>query len=71
MLENHYKSAGYYDVKISSQSAELKPESNEVEIIYSIDAGNRYIFKKIITNADPVFDKNLFYSLNESFFKKL
>jgi len=69
LLKNYYKSLGYYDVKISSQSAELKTESNEVEITYSIDAGNRYIIKKIITNADPVFDKNLFYSLNKKFQK--
>ena len=69
LLENYYKAAGYYDVQISSQSAELKPESHEVEITYSIEAGNRYIVKKIITNADPVFDKSLFYSLNEKFQK--
>ena len=69
LLENYYKSAGYYDVKISSQSAELNPESHEVEITYSIDAGNRYLIKKIITNVDPVFDKNLFYSLNDKFEK--
>ncbi len=69
LLENYYKSSGYYDVKISSQSAELKSESREVEITYSIDAGNRYIVKKIVTNVDPVFDKNLFYSLNDKFEK--
>ena len=69
LLENYYRSSGYYDVQISSQSAELKPESHEVEITYSIDAGSRYIVKKIITNVDPVFDKSLFYSLNEKFEK--
>ncbi len=69
LLENYYKSSGYYDVKIYSQSAELKPESHEVEITYSIDAGNRYLVKKIITNVDPVFDKSLFYSLNDKFEK--
>ena len=51
LLENYYKSSGYYDVQISSQSAELKPESHEVEITYSIDAGNRYIVKKIISST--------------------
>jgi len=69
LLENYYKSSGYYDVQISSQSAELKPESHEVEITYSIDAGSRYIIKKIITNADPVLDKDLFYPLNKKFQK--
>ena len=69
MLENYYKSLGYYDVDVSSQSAELKSKSQDVEITYSIDAGNRYIIKKISTNVDPVFDKNLFYSLNDKFKK--
>ncbi len=69
LLENYYKSLGYYDVEVSSQSAELKSKSQDIEITYSIDAGNRYIIKKISTNVDPVFDKNLFYSLNANFKK--
>ncbi len=69
LLENYYKSLGYYDVNVSSQSAELKSKSQDIEITYSIDAGNRYIIKKISTNVDPVFDKNLFYSLNDKFKK--
>tara|TARA_B100001564_G_scaffold71294_1_gene56616 strand:- start:5990 stop:8224 length:2235 start_codon:yes stop_codon:yes gene_type:complete len=69
LLENYYKSLGYYDVKISSQSAELKSENQEIELTYSIDAGNRYLITKISTNVDPVFDKNLFYSLNNKFEK--
>ncbi len=69
LLENYYKSAGYYDVQISSQSAEINPESQEVEITYSIDAGKRYIINKIVTNTDPVFDKSLFYPLNEKYKK--
>ena len=69
LLENYYKSLGYYDVDVSSKSAELKSKSQDVEITYSIDAGNRYIIKKISTNVDPVFDKNLFYSLNVKFKK--
>ena len=38
-----------------------------LKLIYSIDAGNRYIIKKIITNADPVIDKDIFYSLNKEY----
>ena len=69
LLNNYYKSLGYYDVKILSKSAIFEKDNNNVEIIYSIDAGNRYIIKKITTDVDPVFDKNLFYSLNKSFKK--
>ena len=68
LLLNYYKSIGYYDVNITSSSAELK-ESGDVEVIYSIDAGNRYIIKKIITNPDSVFDKNLFYPLEKKYNK--
>ena len=68
LLENYYKSIGYYDVKITSKSAEVK-ESGNIELTYSIDAGNRYIIKKITTNADPVFDKNIFFPLNKKYKK--
>ena len=46
LLSNYYKSLGYYDVKITSNSAEIKKSGN-VELIYSIEAGNRYIIKKV------------------------
>ena len=68
LLTNYYKSIGYYDVNISSNSAEIKKSGN-VELIYSIDAGTRYSVNKITTNVDPVFDKNLFYSLNDKYKK--
>ena len=68
LLLNYYKSIGYYDVEITSSSAELK-ESGDVEVIYSIDAGNRYVIKKIITNPDSVFDKNIFYPLEKKYNK--
>ncbi len=67
LLKNYYRSIGYYDVQIKSNSAQISNKSGDIELIYSIDAGNRYIIKKIITNADPVIDKNLFYSLNKEY----
>ncbi len=68
LLENYYKSNGYYDVKITSKSAEVK-KSGDIELTYSIDAGNRYVIKKIITNADPIFDKDIFFPLNKEYKK--
>ena len=68
LLKNYYKSIGYYDVKITSNSAEILKSGN-VEIIYSIDAGTRYIIKKIETNADSVFNKDIFYPLNKEYKK--
>jgi len=68
LLKNYYKSMGYYDVDITSNSAELNQKGN-VQLMYSINAGKRYVIKKIITDVDPVFDKNLFYSLNKKYSK--
>tara|TARA_A100000164_G_C21934131_1_gene787165 strand:- start:1488 stop:3731 length:2244 start_codon:yes stop_codon:yes gene_type:complete len=68
LLTNYYKSLGYYDVKITSNSAEIK-SSGDVKLIYSIDAGKRYIIKKIMINTDSVFDANIFYPLNKEFTK--
>ena len=67
-MTNYYKSNGYYDVNITSSSAEVKA-SGDINLTYSIDAGSRYIFKKITTNVDPVFDKNIFYPLRAEYNK--
>ena len=71
LLKNYYKSIGYYDVQIKSNSAQINTKAGNIELIYSIDAGNRYIIKKIVTNADPVIDKNIFYSLNKKYKKTI
>ena len=69
LLKNYYKSLGYYDAQIKSNSAKISKNDSDVELIYSIDAGNRYVIKKIITNADPVIDKKIFYPLNKEYQK--
>ncbi len=68
LLKNYYKSRGFYDVNITSNSAEIK-KSGDIEIIFSIDAGVRYIVKKILTDVDPVFDKNIFFPLEKEYKK--
>ena len=49
-------------MKITSNSAELTSDDN-INLVYSIDAGTRYLIDKISTNLDPTFDKNLFSDL--------
>ncbi len=66
LLNNYYKSMGYYNVKINSNTAEIK-SSGDINLVYSIDAGKRYFIKKITINADPVFDTNIFFPLNKEF----
>ncbi len=68
LLENYYKSLGYYDVKIESTSAELL-DTSSIELNYTITAGQRYIIDKISTKVDPVYDKNIFLPLKKVYKK--
>ena len=68
LLVNYYKSIGFYDVKISSNLAQLKNKT-DAELIFSIDEGERYIINKIATNVDNVFDKNLFFPISKTYEK--
>ncbi len=68
LLKNFYKSVGYYDVSINSNTAEINDQGN-IDLIYSIDAGTRYTIDKITTNVDPVFNNELFLSLKKSYEK--
>ena len=68
LLTNYYRSIGYYKVQVSSKTANLNEDGN-IDIIYSIDAGKRFRIKKIQANPSPVFDKNIFFPLNDDFKK--
>ena len=63
MLTNYYRSNGFYDVEINSKTAKVN-ETGDAEITYSINEGNRYIINKIVTNVDSVFDKEIFFPLD-------
>ena len=66
LLINYYKNLGYYDVEINAASAEVL-NSNNVNLTFSINAGNRYTFKKIETEVDTTFDKSIFYPLEKNY----
>ena len=68
LMTNYYKSSGFYDVKINSKLAKINSKG-QAELIYSIDEGPRYTIKKISTNIDKVFDKEIFFPLNKVFEK--
>jgi outer membrane protein insertion porin family len=68
LLSNYYKSIGFYDVKINSNLATII-NSEEAELVYSIEEGKRYRIGKISTNLDSVFDKNIFFELNKTYKK--
>ena len=67
LLKNFYLSKGYYNVEIVSSSAESKNKNTEIELTYSINAGERYRIKKLSTNIDPVFDSSVFAGLKDEF----
>jgi len=68
LLKNYYLSRGYYNVEVVSSSAESKGET-DIELTYSINAGERFRIKKLSTDIDPVFDKSIFQRLAEEFNK--
>ena len=68
LLTNYYRSLGYYNVKINSNYDEMT-KGGKINLIYSIDAGPRYTINKISTNVDDVFDKKLFFPLNDIYKK--
>ena len=68
LLKNYYKALGFYDVKVTSNIAQINEDGNAV-LKYSIDEGQRYRINKISTEVDKVFDKNLFFPLNKSYKK--
>ena len=67
LLKSFYLSKWYYNVEIVSSSAESKRKKTEIELTYSINAGERFRIKKLSTNIDPVFDKSIFESLKDEF----
>lgn len=68
LLTNYYKSLGYFYVKVNSNLAQLNKTGN-VDLVYSIEEGNRYTISKISTNVDKTFDKKIFFPLNKVYNK--
>jgi len=68
LLKNYFLGLGYYNVEVLSSSVELKNELN-VELTFSINAGQRFRVKKLSTDITPVFDKTIFKDLSSEFNK--
>jgi len=68
LLKNYFLGLGYYNVEVLSSSVELKNELN-VELTFSINAGQRFRIKKLSTDIAPVFDKTIFKNLSSEFNK--
>jgi len=68
LLKNYYKNKGYYEINISSSSVEYS-EGEGFILTYSIDAGQRYKFKKFTASVDDALDQSAFSSLEKEFNK--
>jgi outer membrane protein insertion porin family len=68
LLKNYFLGLGYYNVEVLSSSVELQNESN-IELTFSINAGQRFRIKKLSTDITPVFDKTIFQNLSFEFNK--
>ncbi len=68
LLKNFYLNNGYYDVKINSSFAKLISE-NEFELIFNINANNKYYFNNFDLNISNDYSKENFNKIYKLFDK--
>ena len=66
LLRNFYLNKGYYDVVINSSFAKLI-EKDEFELVYNIDAKNKFYFGALDINLPTDFDISNFEKLTQIF----
>ena len=65
LLRNYYRNNGYYNAKINSTSAQIL-KSNKFELIFNIDAGEKFIFGEMQVNLPNYFDPNSFKDITKT-----
>lgn len=68
LLNNYYRSLGYKDVKVLSNMASIESDGN-INITYTINAGQRFTINKISTKVDTVLEEKPFLALNKVYNK--
>ena len=68
LIKNFYLNQGYYNVEVNSSYAKLV-DINEFELIFNIDAKNKFFFGNLTLNLPDDFDRNNFESLTKLFEK--
>ena len=66
LLKNFYLNKGYYNVQINSSFAKLINE-DEFELIFNINANEKFVFDNIVLNLPIDFERSNFESLNKLF----
>ena len=59
LIKNFYLNQGYYNVEVNSSYAKLV-DINEFELIFNIDAKNKFFFGNLTLNLPDDFDRNNF-----------
>ena len=65
LLNNYYRSLGYKDVKVLSNMASIESDGN-INITYTINAGQRFTINKISTKVDTVLEEKLISCFKQS-----
>ncbi len=68
LLKTYYRNKGYYEADITSSNVEYS-EGEGFVLTFSINAGKRYIFKKIYADVASQLDQNAFLPLENEFNK--
>jgi len=67
LLKNFYLNKGFYDVKINSSFAKLLSNENEFELIFNIDAKNKFLFGSLNVQLPDDFETTNYEKLNTFF----
>jgi outer membrane protein insertion porin family len=69
LLEGFYKNKGYYNVKVESSFAQLL-DNGQFDLIFYINAGEKFFFNDLILNIPTDYDRNNFLKI-DSILEKL
>jgi outer membrane protein insertion porin family len=71
LLKNFYLNRGYYNVKILDTFALSNKKNSSFNLVYNIDAGQKYITSNFSLNLPPDYDKDDFIIINQIFEKNI
>ena len=67
-LLNFYKNRGFYNAKVKSSTAIIS-DNNQFDLIFNINAGEKYFFDSISFDKEKKFPQNIFEDFNKKFTK--
>ena len=68
LLDNYYKNKGYYNVDVQDSFVEFK-DTGEFNLVYKINAGDKFYFNKLSLEIPDSFDEKDFEKINKILLK--